>query len=223
MVRKIDEKPHEDEPEYATGPDDYLWYEMTILSRWESPNKYQVLCIDVPSDLPSDLQKALAEREDPIDFADPFALQADLWDRIVVYSDISVWRVRDPVRRLEKERLQGRLHPGDVFVPTHEFSRHAMHVSEVLEAAVGTISAINRCRVEVHACIPELSETYKCQTAEYARFQISLLENMKRRSDSNLARLATEITFVSSPNGHHCSFSRDDKLYLVYRAVCLPN
>lgn len=191
MVKKIDREAHEDGPEYAKG-EDYKWYEMTIFTRWEYPDKCQVLCIDTPFDLSTQLQAALPAREAPLDFRDPFTMHADLWDRMIVYSDISVWRVRDPVRRLEESRLR----PGEMFLPTHEFSRHAIHVSEVLEAAVETITAIDRCRAEIHERLPDLDDTYKNQAKEYSRFQISLLKSLKLRSDSNRARLATEITFV---------------------------
>ena len=191
MVKRIDRGAHEDGPEYTKG-EDYKWYEMTVFTRWEYPDKCQVLCINTPFDLSTQLQAALLDREAPLNFRDPFAMHVDLWDRIIVYSDTSVWRVRDPVRRLEESRLR----PGEMFLPAHEFSRHAIHVSEVLEAAVETITAIDRCQAEIHERLPDLDEAYKNQANEYSRFQISLLKSLKLRSDSNQARLATEITFV---------------------------
>lgn len=193
MVRKLDKDWHEDSPEYAlTEGKEYQWYETSVFSRWEYPGKCQILCIDTPFDLPDLLRSALADRDEPPDFRDPFAMHADLLDRMVVYSDVSVWRVRDPVRRLEKFRSR----PGDMFEPTHEHSRHAIHVAEVLETTVETTSAIDRCRAELQEHIPELDAEYKGRAAEYAQFQISLLKSMQLRSESNRARLAAEITFV---------------------------
>ena len=191
MVKKVVSGPHEDAPEYA-GTEDYQWYETTILSRWEHPEKCQVLCIDTPFDLPKTLQRALRDRDEPPNFRDPFALHTDLWDQLIVYSDISVWRVRDPVRGLEKARLR----PGEMFLPAHDFSRHAIHVSEVLGVAVETITAMDRCRTEIHRRLPDLYDDYISQAADYAQFQVSLLRSLKLRSDSNRARLETEITFV---------------------------
>jgi len=101
MVRKVEKDPHEDGPEYSKGGKDYKWFEMTVFTRWDLPNKCQVLCVDVPFDLPAELQRALSGRAVPIDFEDPFAMLTELLDQMIVYSDISVWRLRDPVRQLE--------------------------------------------------------------------------------------------------------------------------
>lgn len=88
-----------------------------------------------------------------------------------------------------------------MFIPTHEFSRHAIHVSEVLQATSGTIMEMDRCRAEIYENLPDLGDTYKCQAKEYARFQISLLKSLKLRSDANQARLASEINFVRQQAG----------------------
>lgn len=92
---------------------------------------------------------------------------------------------------------QARPHPGEVFAPIHEFSRHSIHVAEVLEAAVEVMTEIQRCRSEVYENLPSnLGDTYKQQAREYAQFQISIVKNLKLRSDSNRARLADEINLV---------------------------
>lgn len=101
MVQKIEQGTREAEPEYALGKD-YQWYEMMVLSRWDFTGKCQILCVDVPFDLPERLQTAHEERAASVDFRDPFAMHVHLWDQMIVYWDISVWRVRDPVRQLEK-------------------------------------------------------------------------------------------------------------------------
>lgn len=197
MVQKTDD-PHEDAPEYVLTTDKaYQWYETSVFTRWEYPNKCRILCVDTPFDLPRLLHSALLAREERPDFRDPFAMHADLWDRLIVYSDISVWRVRDPVRKLEKFRRN----PGEMFEPTHDFSRHAIHVAEVLETGVETFTAAEKCRRELQDDVPELDEGYKNRAGEYARFQISLLKSWKLRAQSNRERLAVEITFVRAPNG----------------------
>jgi hypothetical protein len=106
MVRKVEDDPHEEEIEYITDPKDmekrYTWFEMGIFTRWDDGEKCKVLCVDTPYDLPEKLKAALEKRPTPPDFQDPFAMHADLLDQIIVYYDISVWRVRDPVRNIEK-------------------------------------------------------------------------------------------------------------------------
>jgi hypothetical protein len=104
MVRK-EEDAHDDGQEYVTGKKDYKWFEMSFFTRWD-PTSSQVLCVDTPPDFPLELQKLLAKRTEPLDCRDPFAMHACLVDQMIVYADVSVWRVRDPVRRLEKVRLR---------------------------------------------------------------------------------------------------------------------
>jgi hypothetical protein len=96
--------PSVDGPEYVTNMRGYRWFEVTLLSRWEAGGKCQILCIDAPPDLPMELQKVLAGRPAPLDFRDPFAMHTDLWDQIIVYYDIALWRVRDLVRELKVSR-----------------------------------------------------------------------------------------------------------------------
>ncbi|KAK0711790.1 hypothetical protein B0H67DRAFT_602492 [Lasiosphaeris hirsuta] len=194
MIRKVESGPSENGGEYVEpGKKDYRWYEISVFSRWESNKKCQVLCVDVPFDIRDELRKALMKRTEPLNFSDPFAMHAALWDRITVYYDISVWRVRDPVRQLEKSRTASR----DVFKPTHEHTRHAIHVSEVLESAVCTATEMQRCQNEIYRSLEkELDYSYVQQASEYAAFHVSVLKNLKLRSDSNQARLADEINFA---------------------------
>ncbi len=76
-------------------------------------------------------------------------------------------------------------------------SRHAIHVAEVLEATIDTVREIQRRQTAIHEILRnELSDTYKEQAREYVQFQISLLKNLKLRSDSNQERLKNEINLV---------------------------
>ncbi|GAB1310594.1 hypothetical protein MFIFM68171_00804 [Madurella fahalii] len=189
MVQKVTYDPHEDGLEYTTGKKDYKWFEMTVFTRWDSPGSCQVLCVDTPPDFPMELQKLLHKQPKPVNFQDPFGMHTSLVDQMIVYSDISVWRVRDPVRQLEKSRPRANA----VFNMMHEMSRHAIHLSEVLEAASDTLKEMQRCRAAIHERLREdLGETYKEQAKDYAQFQLSLLSCLKLRSDSNQERLHNE-------------------------------
>jgi hypothetical protein len=110
MVRKVEGNPHEKEAEYVTDVEDmkkgYTWFEMGIFTRWDDGGKCKVLCVDTPNDLPEKLKAALEKRPSYLNFGDPFAMHTDLLDQIIVYYDISVWRVRDPVREREKVSVQ---------------------------------------------------------------------------------------------------------------------
>lgn len=104
MIRKVNYKPHDTEPEYVphTNRNGYVWFEMGIFTRWDSPSKCQVLCVDTPLDLPDQLKVSLEKPPSGLNFGDPFAMHVDLIDLIIKYYDLSVWRTRNPVRKLEE-------------------------------------------------------------------------------------------------------------------------
>lgn len=100
MVQNVSE-PHENAPEFAQEGGQYTWYEMGFFARWSFPNQCRILCIETPRYLQSELRVAL-EKQSTLNFKDPFAMLRHLIDQILVLYDISVWRVRDPVREIEK-------------------------------------------------------------------------------------------------------------------------
>ncbi|KAK4196951.1 hypothetical protein QBC40DRAFT_286388 [Triangularia verruculosa] len=209
MVRKIESGYHDNLPEYVVSDKKgYRWFETTVFTRWDYPDKHQVLIVDAPPDFPEQLacllQKASVSQE--LNFQDPLAMHTSLIDQIIVYSDVSVWRIRDPVRQMEKSRMR----TGAIFSEVHEMSRHAIHSSEILEATIDTLKDLQRCRTMIHDSFHSqppsaagavdgsmtptyLTQTYKHQAHHYAQFQISLLKNLKLRADSNRERLKNEI------------------------------
>jgi hypothetical protein len=91
-----------DEPEYTQASKSYIWYEMGFFTRWDYPGHCRVLCIDTPEKLQSGLKTVLGKQSPPLELRDPFAMHVPLIDQIILLYDISVWRVRDPVREFEK-------------------------------------------------------------------------------------------------------------------------
>jgi HSP90 family molecular chaperone len=86
---------------------------------------------------------------------------------------------------------------GAIFGPIHEISRHAIHTSEILEAAIDTIKEMQDSRTAIQKrLLDDLGETYREQAKDYAQFQLSLLKCLKLRSDSNQERLKNEINLV---------------------------
>ncbi|KAK4156191.1 hypothetical protein C8A00DRAFT_31001 [Chaetomidium leptoderma] len=195
MVKK-EKDAHDDHDEYVPKHEtkDYKWFEMSFFTRWDCPdNTSQVLCVDTPPDFPSELKTLLEQRTQPLNFRDPFSMHAGLVDQIIVYADVSVWRVRDPVRHLEKTRMR----TGAIFGPIHEMSRHAIHTSEILDAAIDTLKEMQHRQTTVHESLhADLDETYREQAKDYAQFQISLVKSLKLRSDSNQERLKNEINLA---------------------------
>ncbi|RKK81966.1 hypothetical protein BFJ68_g17581 [Fusarium oxysporum] len=200
MVRKVDHEPYDAEPEYVadTNEKGYVWFEMGIFTRWGSPIKCQVLCIDAPFDLPDRLKASLEKRPSGLNFGDPFAMHIDLIDLIIKYYDLSVWRIRHPVRKLEEDRP----YAGRLFKPMHDVSRHSIHTSEVLSATIETLQEMLRCQTKLCDKLPGAHDnTYQEQAKEYMKFQIQLAKSLKLRSDSNQRRLENEVDLVRNQRG----------------------
>lgn len=84
---------------------EYTWYEMTFFTRWDSSGDCRVLCIDTPEDLARDLQNSLVSktRNSPdLNTTDPFFLHIPVIDQVLLQYTNSVWRVRNPIRSIEK-------------------------------------------------------------------------------------------------------------------------
>ncbi|GFG18681.1 hypothetical protein IFM5058_09251 [Aspergillus udagawae] len=127
----------------------------------------------------------------PLDLKDPFCMHVPLIDEIVKLYDQSVWRIRDAVREIEKRRVE----IGANFENMNELSRHGVHVTEVLEAMVGTFLKIQEQQRRVYVCLPaEINKTYQEQAQEYVSFQLLMIQNLLLRSKALYERLKTETT-----------------------------
>ncbi|KAF7553715.1 hypothetical protein G7Z17_g3464 [Cylindrodendrum hubeiense] len=202
MIRKVDDEPYDTEPDYVHRYNikRFVWFEMGIFTRWNSSGKCQVLCVDTPFDLPDQLKASLEKRESGLNFEDPFAMHVDLIDLIIKYYDLSVWLIRDPVRKLEQVSmtvLQGRPYTGQLFEPMHDISRHAIHTAEILSVTIETFQEMLRYQTAVYEKLPgALGETYLEQAKEYMKFQIQLAKSLKLRSDSTQKRLENEVNLA---------------------------
>jgi hypothetical protein len=80
-----------------------------------------------------------------------------------------------------------------------EVSRHAIHVGEVLGVTEDVLQTMLRQQCGVYNTLSKtLTRTHREQMQEYSRFQIHVLQALKGRSDSNVARLQNEITLVGN-------------------------
>lgn len=110
MVLEVAQKTQADEPEktqageakHTKADEAYVWYEMGFFTRWDYPGHCRVLCIDTPEELQSGLQTVLGKQSPPLELRDPFAMHVPLIDQMILLYDVSVWRVRHPVRKFEK-------------------------------------------------------------------------------------------------------------------------
>ncbi|RDL34693.1 uncharacterized protein BP5553_07821 [Venustampulla echinocandica] len=171
----------------------YLWYEMGFFTRWRHhPHGCRVLCIDTPVELRLKLEEVL-QVSPPPELRDPFAMLRPLFDQIIDLYDDSIWRVRDQVRFIEKNRLT----PKTNFVNMHEIARHTGHVLEVEEAAIQTMKSLLRRQEMFDKTLPvALNKTYQEQAQEEWHFQIQAMNALKLRCLSNQERLSAEIALA---------------------------
>ncbi|KAI5464687.1 hypothetical protein BGZ63DRAFT_378374 [Mariannaea sp. PMI_226] len=178
--------------ETSNNSKDYIWYEMGVYTRWRKGHHPTVLCVGMPPEMPQKLQAALGANP-PIE-GDPFALHIPLLEQIVKLQDDCVWRLRDPIREIEQQRKDKGVVVG--FKEMHEISRHAIHISEVLEVTVNTFEGLLRQGKTVYGMkkreTPD-DETYCEQALENLSFQAQMIKSLKLRNDSNNERLKSEI------------------------------
>ncbi|CAI6099577.1 unnamed protein product [Clonostachys chloroleuca] len=195
MIRNLDNEPCNRGPEYVpyTNTKGYIWFGIRIFTRWNSKGECQILCVDIPFDLPDKLEASFKKRPSVLNFEDPFAMHVNLIDLIIKYYDISVWRIRNPVRKLEKNQP----YVEHLFKPMHDISRHAIHSSEILSTTIKTFEEMLKSQTKVYNESPGAYEkTYQEQAKEYMKFQIQVVKSLKLRSDSNQQRLENEVNLA---------------------------
>ena len=79
----------------------------------------------------------------------------------------------------------------------HEISRHAIHVTETLQASINTLREMQRHQTDILANLStQLGRNHVEQAKQYTSFQISLLMSLELRSGSNQERLRNEVNLV---------------------------
>jgi hypothetical protein len=94
--------------------------------------------------------------------------------------------------------MQSRHHISqNVFGDMHDVSRHAIHVSEVLQATVESMIQMQQYRKDIYETLPiDLGTEYKKQATSHMDFQIQLVRSLKLRADSSDKRLEHEVGLV---------------------------
>ena len=219
MVKRTD-KPHDHGPEFVTTTKGYVWFEMDCFSTWNSSGSSKMLCVDAPEYLRTKLLAALQQEKGcPFSWLDPFASHRHFVDQLIALHDMSIWRVRDLVRDIEKasgvphsedtarllttdiKNVKSRKNAEQKFEDMHDIARHGLHVTEVLGVTIGTIDALRKYQKSIHARQMEDAPSleYGHQADEYMAFQIHVLRNLKHRSESTNKRLGNEISLVRRP------------------------
>lgn len=122
--------------------------------------------------------------------ADPFWVYAKLAGEIARFQDSAAWAVRDHVRWIEKEGKKGGK-PEPDYRRLHDLARHAIHVTETLDVALGTMHAILVQHEAFRAGLPDDRAWQRVHSR--LLFSQQMLESLRCRSNSNEKRLLNEI------------------------------
>ncbi|EWZ36686.1 hypothetical protein FOCG_03836 [Fusarium oxysporum f. sp. radicis-lycopersici 26381] len=175
----------------------HQWHKFNILTRWiKDPQQTILLVFEAPKQL------RLRDRfPDPLlinshndTLSDPFWFYPRLFEDLSLLQDKSVWAVRDHVRGIEKTDLTQK--PKPEYRDLHNTARHAIHVSETLEVAEKTITAIiqQHSAFEAEAAGGSGPAKAKFQhVGERLLWYIHILQSLRCRASANKERLLNEI------------------------------
>ncbi|EUC34092.1 hypothetical protein COCCADRAFT_4439 [Bipolaris zeicola 26-R-13] len=175
----------------------YHWHEMTFCYRWDSKS-CSILCLGVDASFRSCLQEKLQQIWPDIQGSQPGCLLVPLIEVLVITYDQSVWSMRDIVRQAEKNRTHSTrgITQSELL---YEATRHAIHSSETLEAALNTLSSIQH---EI-ASQSMRSPSMPCDVQDLAEsinkrldFQVRMLRNLHLRAQSNKERVQNENVYA---------------------------
>ncbi|KAK7956407.1 uncharacterized protein PG986_005629 [Apiospora aurea] len=167
-------------------------FEVKILSERMQYNWTTILVFDAEPSLFHYIRDSFMNTHGDYD-SDPFSAYVHLVQEVVRLQDTAVWAVRDCVRAIEKgPRPAGKPEPDYRYF--HDMARHATHVTETLDTALGTMDAM----LSQHDAIKsELSDTRSwSRVHQPLLFFRNILGSLRCRSHANEKRLANEIQLV---------------------------
>ncbi|KID63846.1 Mg2+ transporter protein, CorA-like/Zinc transport protein ZntB, partial [Metarhizium hybridum] len=186
---------------------DYYWGKLNVFSRWYklanrtavlvfNPNKLHTRHGHDPQAL-LDFMSCLTDDIQDGELADPFWIYPRLVGVVIRIQDEAVWAIRDRVRYAECTRpsYDSNVHDPRVlsFPKLYEVQRHATHVSETLEVAATTVEWMEKNHRNFLQEQNSPGSMASRNITSQLLFLHHLLLSLLRRSDSNKARLDSEI------------------------------
>lgn len=181
---------------YYGDTNSYLWHKLNVFSRWiPSTETTTLIVFDPPAPIKQKLPSPLIKIPTHGRLRDPFWIYEGLLEEILHLQDQSVWMIRDQVRATEKNRARV-TRPNPDYGHLHEIARHAIHVSESLDATVKTVESILQRHTDYVKSATDADKSLR-RAFKQLRNRLLFLEHMlvslKYRSASNQARLQNEI------------------------------
>ncbi|KAH6981644.1 hypothetical protein BKA56DRAFT_672449 [Ilyonectria sp. MPI-CAGE-AT-0026] len=195
--------------EHVQHDGDYKWLFLSFSVLWVKTKQDKASCILVCFDDSNIIKDQIVEACKTYCLGNikqtPFSVYDALLRAVVMQYDKALWLFREPVRKIEKERLQfassilalrsQQVGPDNpvtkLYIEMHELSRHTIHMSETLQVAAKTVKATLRY-VDSHP-LPGQSKAGVMNTIAGLQFSAGFLANLKLRADAFVDRLENEI------------------------------
>ncbi|RAK97064.1 uncharacterized protein BO80DRAFT_428578 [Aspergillus ibericus CBS 121593] len=172
-----------------------------------------MLCFDLDKHMSSKLVRLLRDTDLLESQNEPFFLLKVALETVVAQFEEDLGSFRRPIRKIEKERYSSfkdnhaysRADIDDTkleqlserYATLHEVSRHVIHISETLNAAVTNAAAILQDHKLWRRSL-EASSAYPNNTARTLGLYSNLLSNLKLRADAFVSRMENEIKCASN-------------------------
>ncbi|KAF3392226.1 hypothetical protein DPV78_010604 [Talaromyces pinophilus] len=189
----------------------YHWSQVSVFTR-QSKDKQFVLFVDCPKAVVSQIvQNCLSESSRSVGLAahvgsacrDPFIWHALLIGGLESEYESDYWRLRDIVRRWERER-----HGEPDFPLLHDLGRHLIHAKEIFEVATNTINSM----IHHHQSL-------------YSEFEaMGLIATDEQKSRQKLFRIIQEKLYISDKDmaaKRARATSLNERLHNEINLVCI--
>ncbi|KAJ5128616.1 hypothetical protein N7526_006782 [Penicillium atrosanguineum] len=178
----------------------YHWSKVKVFTRWlPSTNQTGILLFDTSEDM----LKSLFSPE-PDRMNDPFWVYTRILEDVARLDDVTVWDIRDHVRKQEKVVLSSGQKPQPDYRRLHDIARHAIHVTEALEVTVQNIEHIGRQHeVFVGSRTDSRAGAAHQEVSRRLAFFKSYIDSARQRSISNEKRLQNEIQLAFNVVAQH--------------------
>jgi hypothetical protein len=178
------------------GQKDYLWYKFNIFTRWiASTDRCIVLVFDPRNAVKERLPSPLLDCPEFQNSSDPYWVHALFVEEVIRLQDVSVWGIRNLVRKTEIQRAEWK-RPEPDYIVLHDIARHAVHVSETLDLAVKTVTCMmlqHNQLLESQPTINDKSKSSQGRIRKRLHLFDHILESLRSRAASNKERLLNEI------------------------------
>lgn len=179
---------------------DYYWSKVKVFTRWlPATNQTGIFLFDTSKDMLKSLFGP-----DPGRINDPFWVYTLILEDVARLDEITVWDIRNHVRKLEKAILPSDQKPQPDYRRLHDIARHAIHVTEALEVTVQNIEQIVRQHeLFVSSRTHSQAETNHQEVSRRLAFYKSYIDSQRQRSISNEKRLQNEIQLAFNVVAQH--------------------